>query len=300
MSIPIILIDSMEEDYVQDKFREEFEDCITAYLGIWDCENEWIRLLKDLNPVGTCDSGEIAEILIADGFIKSECPQNCPKRKYVQVADFSNNVGSFWAERKRVDDAYSSLVSGRLYEQLDKLDGFFEDNKFFILEGDVKYKFFEDSYNKKSPFKPYANTKSDRFRKLSPIEQLVEISGGKTEWVWSIIKECVSRNINFIQTKNINETVQFIKLINMGAGQEPKYRIIPKRYPKVPIEQNILILLKGIGEVKSKQILNKYKTLPNLIKSLSKLKESPKNKLLFELWEIFIKGRTKFPIGKKK
>lgn len=296
MTVPQIIGDSCEEAETHKRFVEEFGDNYsTTMIGIWDCDKECIRF--KLKKKILCVKGEKAELFNDLNFERIQCKEGCEHKKYIQVADFTNDIGSFWAERKRVDDCYHSVKSGRFYEQLDKLDEFFSGNKFFILEGDPSFKYMEDSH---SPFR--LDTKGIPFRKKSPIDQLVALMSGNEQWAWSVVKECVQRNINFIQTKNIEETIKFIKYINEGAGTTPKIRIVPKRHAGITIEQNLLILIKGIGEKKSMKMLEKFKTFPKLLDFIRSLTEDDvkDNKLLLELWEVFVKGRNTFPLKKVK
>jgi len=97
------------------------------------------------------------------------------------------------------------------------------------------------------------------------------------------------RNIEFVQTVDLQETITFLEQCDLGYDHEPKVRIIPKRYPDISMDQNILCLFKGIGKQTSEKMLAKYGSLSKLISQLRKTKKSDaeKNKMLYKLWEVF-------------
>jgi len=86
--------------------------------------------------------------------------------------------------------------------------------------------------------------------------------------------ECKMRDIEFVQTWNLQETIEFIRQCDAGYDNEPKFRVIPKRYPELPLEQNILIQFKGIGKVKSAKLLENEEIKNILEKLIRKVKES--------------------------
>ncbi|MFX0073073.1 MAG: hypothetical protein ACFFAO_18500 [Candidatus Hermodarchaeota archaeon] len=97
------------------------------------------------------------------------------------------------------------------------------------------------------------------------------------------------RDIEFVQTWDLDETITFLEQCDEGYDQDPKLRVIPKRYPDIPIEQNILVLFKGIGKARSEKILEDYGSLSKLITALRKMPESEakKHETLYELWKVF-------------
>ena len=97
------------------------------------------------------------------------------------------------------------------------------------------------------------------------------------------------RGIEFVQTWDLNETIEFLVQCDAGYDQTPKLRILPKRYPDIPLEQNILVLFKGIGKETSAKILKKYGSLAKLITSLRKMDEETAkgHKIIYSLWKMF-------------
>jgi len=97
------------------------------------------------------------------------------------------------------------------------------------------------------------------------------------------------RNIEFVQCWDLNETIEFLIQCDEGYDETPKLRVIPKRYPEISIEQNILALFDGIGKQTSHDLLLKYGSLAKLISVLRKMKKSEavKHKRIYELWRVF-------------
>ena len=196
--------------------------------------------------------------------------------KFIRFADFSNDTHSFFYERKTVMDFIGSRKR-RLYEQMDKIDSLIEYNKGLILEGMSEYTPIYDAY--------WKNVNKVALQKLSPLQQVVKLAG-KAGWTMSFIKELKQRNMEFVQTWNLNETLDFIIECDKGCGIEPTYRAIPKRIPEVSLEQNILMLFDGVGEKTSEKMLKEYGSLAVFIKELPKIKG--KSDILDQMKEVFL------------
>jgi ERCC4-type nuclease len=203
----------------------------------------------------------------------------------IQVGDFTNTEKSFIVERKRVDDLWNSMCDYRIYKQLDKIHQSFDTQKYLILEGGVFL--FHDSYN---PFQDF-DAETTQTDAKSPLANLLDAHPNKIGWILSIIEECVRRNICFLQTWNLNETVQFIEQINKGAGKSPKLRAKKKTIKNLTIDENILTTISGIGKGRAKQLMDEYGSLKNLIIYLRSLDiDSPelkKYKIIKRLKEVF-------------
>lgn len=198
------------------------------------------------------------------------------QKKFVRFADFSSDTHSFFYERKTVLDFINSRKK-RLYDQMNKIDSFVEHNKGLILEGMSEYTPIYDSY--------WKTVNKKALEKLSPLQQVIKL-GGKAGWTMSFIKELKQRNMEFVQTWNLNETLDFIVECDKGCGTEPVYRVIPKRIPHVSLEQNILMLFDGVGEKTSAKMLKEYGSLPLLIKELSTIEG--KSAILKQMKEVFL------------
>lgn len=259
----MIVVDISEHRDVVKKLEEKLgkENFKVEQLGCWDCKDKLFPIKKDI-----CITRDEFEVLIGTTikYDKRLC-KGCGQRKYVRFADFSNDTRSFYYERKTVFDFISSRKR-RLYIQLNKMDTFISDNKGLILEGMSDFVVLCDAY--------WKNINKKLLQKLSPIQQTIAL-GGRPEWVWSFVRELKMRNMEFVQTWNLDETIDFLIQCDEGYDKTSKLRLIPKRYPEFPIERNILALFDGIGKVRSEKILEKNpdiaKTLKTLIKKVEKL-----------------------------
>lgn len=240
-------IEKLAEKVGKDNFKIE-------QIGVFDCAKKLFPIKKDF----CVDKDEFEVLLEADiKYDKSLC-KDCEHRKYIRFADFTNDTHSFYYERKTVFDFISSRKR-RLYTQLTKMDTFIEGHKGLILEGMSEHVAICDSY--------WKNIDKKALQKLSPIQQAIEL-GGNPEWVWSFVRELKMRNMEFVQTWNLDETIDFLIQCDEGYDKVPKMRLIPKRYPEFSTERNILALYDGIGKVRSGKILEKN---PDIVKILEKL-----------------------------
>lgn len=281
--------DVSEKKHVHKAFKKRLGDNYKKkLLGIYDCIDKKICL----NGYGkTVCVNEMKEkqisTLIGAGYKKdySKC-KNCSKQCYVRFADFEIAPNRAFYERKVASD-FAASRKDRLYTQLQNLDTYVESRKGLILEGEPKYKFIQDSYWGK------IEQGIRSFENKSPLKQAIYFGGEDSKnWTLSFIRECKMRDVEFTQTYDIDETIEFLKQCDEGYDKEPKLRIIPKRYPSISLERNILIQFDGIGKVRSKRLLKQYKSLPNLIKSLKKMPKDKieKNAILKQLYNTFVKN----------
>lgn len=239
------VVEALEKRVGKDNYKIE-------QIGTFDC-------IDSLFPIsdGVCFKEEELAKLDNPRYDKSLC-EECPRRKYVRFADFTNDTRSFFYERKTVFDFISSRKR-RLYDQFNRIDTFIENNKGLILEGMSDYIMIYDAY--------WKNIDKKALRQLSPIAQTIFLAGNP-EWTWSFIRELKMRNMEFVQTWNLDETIRFIEQCDKGVDKTPKLRLIPKRYPDVSIERNILALFDGIGKVRSEKILKEEKQIKKILKIL--------------------------------
>ena len=97
------------------------------------------------------------------------------------------------------------------------------------------------------------------------------------------------RNIEFVQTWDLEETITFLEQCDEGYDETPKLRVFPKRYPEVSTEQNILMIFSKVGKVTSENILKEYGSLSNLITILRNMNEdeAKKHPILYKMWKVF-------------
>lgn len=264
----IIYGDSAEPKEIHVLFKKRIGDQYQIkQLGFGDCNKSNIPVNNEESAY--CVEQYEIDVFIKAGYIynKNRC-DGCSRYEFTRCADFTNAIGSFYVERKTVSDFLSSMKD-RLYNQMNKMDTFISGNKIIILEGtprDKDVRMFNDSKS----FFSGIDRKNHDLRGLSPIEQAITLSGRK-EWVWSFVREAFMRGIMFVQTWDMKETVEFIIQADEGFEQVSKHRIIPKKYPNLPMNEAILSLFKGIGQKRSKGILKKDDRVKRRIDSLIKL-----------------------------
>lgn len=278
--MPIIYGDISEPPKLHEQFRKRIGDQYQIkHLGFFDCNHNYIHLYKE--RVKYCANTAEVPYLLKSGFkIDNErllCDsRGCMDLSYIRVADYTNDRGSFYIERCSVGD-FVGKMKDRLYIQMNKMDQFIKGNKIIILEGTDRDGITTKLQDSSSYFGS-VDKKYHDLSKLSPLEQAIEITG-RPEWVWSFVREAFMRDMMFIQTWDYIETVEFIIQADEGFGKESKHRLIPKKYPHLSIEQSILAQFKGIGEKRSKAIMDtddyvikKIKLLTNYMKKKYKVK----------------------------
>lgn len=257
----MLIVDVSENKRVIEKLIERFgEDGFKIeQIGCDDCLDKKIPIKSSC-----CVSEDEYEIFAEAGidYDKQYC-NDCDRKKYVRFADFTNDTKSFYYERKTVLDFIGSRRQ-RLYEQLDKINTFVSGRKGLILEGMSEFVPIYDSY--------WKNINKKRLEKLSPLAQVIDLGGNK-EWTLSFIRELKMRDMEFVQTWNLDETIDFLIQCDEGYDKISKMRLIPKRHAGFPIEQNILALFTGIGKIRSKKILKNPKIKRDLNKLIKDVKE---------------------------
>ena len=251
--------DISEHKKVHDAFRKALgKNYGIKELGTWDCTTHDIPLEHKNN---ICVREDKIQPLLDIGYkvCKQKC-KSCPKAQYIRFADFEIAPNRAFYERKTASDFVASRRN-RLYSQMNRMDTFIESRKGLILEGQPKKVQLQDSVWQG------AKDKINSFNSMSPLQQAIKI-GGSENWTLSFIRELKSRDMEFVQTWDLNETIQFLKQCDNGYDRVPKLRFIPKRYPELPIEQNILAVFKGIGKVRSEQILKTHPRIAQQIKQL--------------------------------
>jgi len=263
----IIYGDNNEPAKIHKLFKERIGDQYQIkQLGFSDCGIDHVLMEYKGNEV--CAAEFEVPAYLQFNFKRSRKKHKCDvcnHKDFIRVADFTNDIGSFYAERKSVSDFLVSMKD-RLYNQMNKMDRFICGNKIIILEGTPREKDVSMFYDSNSFFSGIDRKRHD-LRGLSPIEQAITLSDRK-EWIWSFVREAFMRGIMFIQTWDMKETVEFIIQADEGFEKISKHRIIPKKYPQLPLNQAILSLFKGIGIKKSLSVLNKDEKLKKRLNNI--------------------------------
>lgn len=282
----IIVIDIAEKPYVFKTFDN---------LGI-PYEKEEIRIPKKCEKTPLrfkdgeliCTDKVTAQVVLdlePDKLTKDTLSCESCDHKSLRIGDFTNDKKSFIVERKRVDDFYSSMVDGRLYEQARKMYAWMDGLKIIILEGMGSRTYLEDGFN---PFDKIDKEEEREFAK-SPLQQLVDMKSDKKDWILGTISDLASCEVALVQSWNLEETALMIKEIADGSGIDPKIRNIPKKISGLSLEAQMLTVIPGIGKGRSQNILAEYGTLSKLITAIRKMKKTEANKrsMTKKLKEVF-------------
>lgn len=165
--------------------------------------------------------------------------------EYFRVGDITNERRSFVIERKNYQDFYGSVANGTIYKQLDKLSSAFKENASLLFEGNLT--------------------------------KLINENPDRKAQLLSIPATCNQYGVNFLQTQNPHSTAKMLKFFDYKSGKKPKVRHCIHRWHKAkPALVNILMGIKGIGEVTATDIYNRYK---NVFKLSIILKTDPNDVL---------------------
>ena len=154
--------------------------------------------------------------------------------KELKVADYL--VKNIAIERKTISDFISSMVNRHLINQLEELQQY--ENKLLIIEGIDEQELYSDD----NPSGVNANS----------------IRG----FLLSIL---LKHKIPIIFTKNSEDTAKFISVLSKRKERELSLNVSKKSLNKKERLQFILEGFPGIGPKAAKKLLEKFKTLKNVI-----------------------------------
>ncbi|MCH8945385.1 MAG: hypothetical protein IIA85_00485 [Nanoarchaeota archaeon] len=155
--------------------------------------------------------------------------------KMLKVADYL--VGEVAIERKTVSDFISSMMSKRLKNQLEELQQY--KNRLLIIEGVDEQELYTDS--------------EDRIG-MHPNA----IRG----FLLSIL---LKYKVPIIYTKDYKDTAKFISVLSKRVEKEPSLNVVKKSLNKKERLQFILEGFPGIGPKNAKKLLEKFKTLKEIL-----------------------------------
>ncbi|MEM4104707.1 MAG: ERCC4 domain-containing protein, partial [Thermoplasmatales archaeon] len=149
-------------------------------------------------------------------------------------------TGKFVIERKDVFDLIKSVTDGRLWEQLKGMEKYKEYRRIIIIEGNIMRAVKILNYN------------------------LARYIGVETSIVFGW-------DISLVHTGGYKETVMFIEQLNRKVGRdnvdvnEIKSTITKEKRDINQELLDVLLAISGIGGKKAKLLLDKYKTLYNIV-----------------------------------
>jgi len=154
----------------------------------------------------------------------------------LKVADYI--VKDVAIERKTVSDFISSMINKRLLNQIKGLQQY--KNKLLIIEGINKQELYSDTS---------------------------EVGVNPNSVRGFLLSILLKHKIPIILTKDSEDSAKFIKLIARKKQQEMPIRANKKSFNKKEQLQFILEGFPGIGPKTAKKLLEKFKTIKNIINS---------------------------------
>ncbi|MCX6747025.1 MAG: helix-hairpin-helix domain-containing protein [Candidatus Pacearchaeota archaeon] len=160
----------------------------------------------------------------------------------LKVADYI--VKDVAIERKTISDFISSMINHRLIKQLEELQQY--ENKLLIIEGIEEHEIYNDDNER-----VHANS----------------IRG----FLLSIL---LKHKIPIIFTKNYQDTAKFISVLARRKEKEMPLNVTKKSLNKKERLQFILESFPGIGPKTARKLLEKFKTVKNIVNaSIEELKK---------------------------
>ncbi len=138
-------------------------------------------------------------------------------------------------ERKTIPDFISSMINGRLLRQLEELKQF--ENKLLIIEGISKQEIYSDDNQK---------VNSNAIRGF-------------------LLSIALKHKIPLIFTKDSEDTAKFMDVLSRKKSKELKLNAGKKTLDKKEQLQFIIESFPGVGPKKSKELLEKFSTIQNII-----------------------------------
>lgn len=154
----------------------------------------------------------------------------------LKVADYlMNNIA---IERKTISDFISSMINGRIRHQLEEIQQY--ENRLLIIEGIEEQELYNDDNEK--------GVNANAIRGF-----LLSIS--------------LKHKTPIIFTKNEEDTAKFIFVLSRKKETESSLNVTKKSLNKKERMQFILEGFPGIGPKNAKRLLEKFKTIKNILNS---------------------------------
>jgi Fanconi anemia group M protein len=170
----------------------------------------------------------------------------------LKVADYL--VNDVAIERKTVSDFISSMINKRLLSQLEELQQY--ENKLLIIEGIDEQELYTDS----------------GLKEVSSREERIGVHPNSVRgFLLSIL---LKHKVPIIFTKDSEDTAKFISVLAKRKPKELSLNVSKKSLNKKERLQFILEGFPGIGPKSARKLLEKFKTIKNIINaSEEELKE---------------------------
>ncbi len=181
--------------------------------------------------------------------------------KNLKVADYL--VNDIAIERKTVSDFISSMINRRLLKQLEELQQY--KNKLLIIEGTDEQELYTDSEEKDSRFhrKQLETAHSHQEGKSKKTVGCFQVHPNSIRgFLLSIL---IKHKIPIIFTKDYEDSAKFISILSKRKHKELSLNVSKKSLNKKEQLQFILESFPGIGPKTARKLLEKFKTIKNII-----------------------------------
>jgi len=156
----------------------------------------------------------------------------------LEVGDFSNDKGTFIAERKSLGDFWSSMADNRLLTQIKGMFEKYKGNRYIFVE----------------------------------INSLIDLCSIKPEryhnWIYSTFGIAENFGVHFREYLDYKDLIYKLNALDQNLGNKLVYRDRPKKLKGLDTPVKMLMQLGGIGEKKSKEMLKVCGSFDSVIKDL--------------------------------
>ena len=197
-----------------------------------------------------------------NSFVVSELLNRPVQLEFQQLPIADYLINGIAIERKTVSDFLNSMINARLLRQIEELKQY--ENKLLIIEGTSENELYRDDNEgiNSSVISPEAirNYPSEFRGKLKKTRGLS--SNAIRGFILSIT---LKHKIPLILTKNAEDTAKFINILSRKKEKELNLNAKKKTLDKKEQLQFLIEGFPGIGPKKSKKLLEKFKTIQNII-----------------------------------
>lgn len=172
--------------------------------------------------------------------------------KALKIGDFTNEKGTFVAERKSLTDFWASMTDNRLNKQMNNMYETYSDNRYLFIEWNsmgllsvMKYKLTVHPEDGEWGVKTYEN------------------------WIYSQFGMIENYGIKVREYNNLEDLARKLDSLDKFLGAKKILREIPKRLSsKIPVDIKMLMQLGGVGKKKAKDMIKICGDFVGVIKDL--------------------------------